>query len=265
MQSASKYPDNQWCIAAFSISDQECARVIVSVAEEEGSPVALCIDADHVEPSAVEVLSASAISMAERATVRVAVTFSHARSLDLVRRALDLGFSTVMFDGSFLPFPSNVALTARAADMAHRAGVSVEGEIGAFDDFGKDSSGQCLICSLAETFSRETGIDSLAVSIPLDAGSKYCLDMEVLDKLRRTVTGGLTLHDASLLAHQDILRAVSAGVTKLSFTVLFKRTFTIGVSQARPGNSRLGETVRQWLQLLNKARLAAPFENRTLT
>ncbi len=242
-------PDTKGCLGAFSVSDSEVAKAIVAIAEEEGLPVGLCINADLVEPPAIEALSSAALSMARSSAVPVMVTFSHARSLDMVRLALDLGFSAVMFDGSFLPFSRNVELTARAVDMAG-PGVAVEGEIGAFADFGKDSSGQFLICELAEKFSRETGIDSLAVGIASDAGRSYCLVMDILEKLRLCAPDGLSLHDASLLAPREILPVIAAGVNKLYFTDCLGKASLGGQRPVGRDNPWFRDTVRQMLRLL---------------
>ena len=246
-------PSRKGCVGAFSVKDQESIRAVVTVAEEEDLPVALCVDADRVEPPAIKVLSAAATSVAEQSSVPVAVILSHARSLDLVKLALDLGFSTVMFDGSFLPLASNVELTIRAVDLAARAGVPLEGAIGALSDFGKDSKNECLICTLAAQFVRQTGIDSLAVSLPLDAGRGYRLDMELLSKLRQSVTGGLSLDDASLLAPQEVVGAMAIGVSRLSFNTCLRQVPSGSLVPQSP--FWLSETVRQTLHLLRNGRV----------
>ena len=238
----------------FQRPGSESIRVVVGIAEEEDSPVALCVNADLVMPPAIQVLGRpAATSVAEHSSVPVAVILGHARSLDLVRLALDLGFSTVMFDGSFLPLASNLNLTARAVGLAARARVPLEGVIGAFSDFGKDSAGQCLICTLAADFVLQTGIDSLAVSLPLDAGRGFRLDMELLSKLRQSVPGGLSLHDASLLAPRDILGAMAAGISRLSFGACLRKAATHG--HGPRSRSWSGETVRQTLRLFRNDRV----------
>ncbi|MHB8068868.1 MAG: class II fructose-bisphosphate aldolase [Desulfobaccales bacterium] len=240
------------CIGAFSVSNSEVAKAVLDIAAEEGSPVGLCINADLLETPAIEALSAVAMSMAKISAVPVVVTLSHARSLDMVKLALDLGFSSVMFDGSFLPFARNVEMTARAVDMAG-PGVAVEGEIGAFTDFGKDSSGQFLICDLAETFSRETGIDSLAVGIASDGGRNYCLVMDILERLRLCAPGGLSLQDASLLTSREILPVIAAGVNKLYFNDCpgnASRGDQQSVHRATPG---FRDKVRQMIKILGTA------------
>lgn len=244
---------HQGCVGAFSVQDQESIRVVVAIAEEEDSPVALCVNADLVAPPAIKVLGAAATSRAEHSSVPVAVILSHARNLDLVKLALDMGFSTVMFDGSFLPLASNVNRTAKAVGLAARARVPLEGAIGAFSDFGKDSAGHCLICTLAAEFVLQTGIDSLAVSLPLDAGRGFRLDLELLSQLRQSVRGGLSLHDASLLAPRDILGAMAAGISRLSFSACLRKSATPSLTPQ--GRSRLGETVRQTLRLVRNDRV----------
>jgi fructose/tagatose bisphosphate aldolase len=186
----------------------------------------------------------------------VALILGHARHLDLVKQALDWGFSSVMFDGSFLPLANNVELTARAVTLAARAGVRLEGAIGAFSDFGKDSTGECLICALAAKFARETGIDSLAVSLPLDWGRGVKLDMELLAKLCQSVTVGLSLHDASLLALQDIRGAMAAGVSRLSFDTCLRKAATENLREQSA--SWLREVVRQTMRLFRQESHGTP-------
>ena len=207
------YPDSKWSVGIFSCSDLDCVRAVLAAAEKESSPVGLCIDADLVAPKAIPSFASAVMSAAESAAVPVEVVFSHPRSLESVQVALDLGFPAILFDGSFLPFARNVGLTADAAAMAHRVGVTIEGKIGAFGDFGKDSSGRFLMDELAEKFVRDTAIDSLAVSMAMADDQTCCLDLERLASLRRRLTGGLSLDDATRLAPQDILAAVAADVT----------------------------------------------------
>ncbi|MGP8050931.1 MAG: class II fructose-bisphosphate aldolase [Desulfobaccales bacterium] len=245
-------PAYKGCVAAFSVQDQETIRVVIAIAEEEDSPVALSINGDLVPPAAIEVLSAAATSLAARASVPVTVILSHARNLDLVKLALDLRFSTVMFDGSFLPLASNVKLTARAVHLAAAVRIPLEGAIGAFSDFGKDAAGHCYICNLAPKFVRQTGIDSLAVSLPLESGRRVRLDLELLQQLRRRVPVGLSLHDASRLAPRDILGAMAAGISRLSFSACLNNAAANRL--APPNRIGLGASLRQTLRLLRNDR-----------
>ena len=247
---------------------KEVAATIIAVAAEEYSPVALCISPDLVESSAIKHLSALARQMARCSTVPVEVTFSDARCLKAMRLALDLGFSSIMFDGSFLPFEQNLEMTAKAVEMAARAKAFIGGGIGAFSDFGKDDSGNCLFNGFAERFVKQTGVDSLLLSLPPEAveNGRYSLDIELLDRLRASVPGGLMLHDASLLVPTDFQRAISAGVTRLSFSdclrVALSVTATGAVRCGMSNETGLGATVRQILQLVGTAhsRLCHPLD-----
>ncbi len=253
------YPDIKWCSGTFSFVEAECAGAIVRIAEKAASPVCLCVNADLVEPAQVRALGLAASKIAESSTVPVEVAISHLRRLDFVERALDQGFSTIICDGSFLPFARNIEFTAAAAGMAHGAGVAIEGEIGAFGDFGKDPSGQCMIGGLAEEFVRETGIDSLLISIPADDNQACPLDIENLHRVRNRIGCGLSLEEARGLSPKDILLAVSAGVTRLVFPVCL-RNAAPGVYDPFRKHLGLEEAIRLRLLLVGSVGIATSTE-----
>lgn len=251
------HPDTRWSIGTFSFTDLQSARHLIDAAEKEASPIGLCIDADLVGHDVLPGLASSVLSIAEQSPIPVEVVFSNLRSLDSVRLAVDLGFRTIVFDGSFQPFPVNLALTAQAAETAHCHSISIEGKIGAFGDFGKDPSGRCFIFRLAEKFVRDTDVDSLVISIPQRTGHRHNSEIEKLESIVKSISGGISLDEATGLFPQEIIGAVAAGVTRFYFTLCANGPQADN-SDISAVHASLEKSVRQKLRLLGSAGLAVP-------
>jgi fructose/tagatose bisphosphate aldolase len=162
---------------------------------------------------------------------------------------LGLGFTSITFNGSFLPLERNIALTAEAVRLAAGMDGRVEGEIGAFGDFGRDGAGNCLYDELAERFARETGIAGLTVTLSPDQGDASPLNPLRLVRLRGRLACSISLHDACLLSAEDISLAVDSGVDRLSFSSCLQAEDTGRWEQARSGPMP-GRVTRQRLRLM---------------
>jgi fructose-bisphosphate aldolase class II len=160
----------------------------------------------------------------ERAHIPAALVLDHARTLDQIECALELGFSGVMIDASLAPLEENIALTRRAVELAHAQGVSVEAELGHVGDgqvVVSEELQQVYLTRVdeAERFVRKTGVDALAVSIGTLHGlykGKPHLDFERIAQLRAACTIPLVLHGGSDTPDEDIRRAVEIGIDKIN-------------------------------------------------
>src|SRR5690625_3330865 len=124
-------------VGAFNVTLVEHAFAIVSAAERSAAPVVLQISENAVKyHGSLKPIAVATLAIAEAASVPVAVHLDHAEDTDLVRAAVDLGFTSVMYDGSKLDDEQNIATTARMVAYCHDAGVAVEAEIGEIG--GKD-------------------------------------------------------------------------------------------------------------------------------
>jgi len=117
-------------VGAFNIANYETAKAVMIAAEAEQQPVILQVYHRLMSDPYISALGAMMRNMAEKASVPVAVHLDHGSTFEQVKLAIDCGFSSVMFDGSQLPFAENLEQTRRAAEYAHRHGVTIEGEIG---------------------------------------------------------------------------------------------------------------------------------------
>jgi len=171
--------------------------------------------------------------VAERAEVEVALNLDHGITMEAIHKAIDLGFTSIMFDGSRLEYLENIKQTQSVVEMCRLKGISVEAELGAVG--GEEGGG--LVGSTdpfrytdvdqAQEFVRETGIDALAVAIGNSHG-KYkgepCLDFKRLQAIRDVTGIPLVLHGGSGISDEDFRKAISLGIAKINF-------FT-GMSQA---------------------------------
>ena len=157
----------QRAVAAFNIFGLDEAVRVVAGAEAQNQPVILLTSKDVLRHIPVEVLGPALRALADRATVPVCVHLDHTSSAETVYRAITAGYSSVMFDGSQLPFDENVTGTRRVVEVAHATGVSVEGEIGSvsYNEPGSSIRHQLTDPEEAARFARETGVDALAVSV----------------------------------------------------------------------------------------------------
>jgi fructose-bisphosphate aldolase class II len=160
----------------------------------------------------------------ERTHIPAALVLDHAKTLDQIECALELGFSGVMIDASLAPFEENIALTRRAVELAHARGISVEAELGHVGQgqdmiSGDQQNVHFTRVDEAERFVDETGVDALAVSIGTLHGLYRGipkLDFERLSQLRAVCHIPLVLHGGSDTPDQDLRQAIEIGIDKVN-------------------------------------------------
>ena len=179
-----------------------------------------------------------AAAAAKNAAVPVALHLDHGDSLELVKECLDAGYTSVMFDGSRLPFAENADLTAQAVQMAKACGASCEGELGTVG--GKEDSltaeaGAYTDPAEAAEFVRCSGVDSLAVAVGTAHGVYHTapkLDFARIPLIQAQADLPLVLHGASGLPDTVVREAVAKGMAKVNFATELRQTFTEAVRRA---------------------------------
>ncbi|WP_329494745.1 class II fructose-bisphosphate aldolase [Kitasatospora herbaricolor] len=218
-------------VGAFNVIQLEHIEAVVAGAERAGRPVILQISENAVRyHGALGPTGLAALAAARAAGVPVAVHLDHAESAELVAEAVQLGLTSVMFDGARLPYRENVAATAAAVALCRSHGVSVEAELGEIG--GKDGAhapGVRTDPAEAHDFATATGVDALAVAV----GSSHAmstrdaeLDFGLIAELRAAVPVPLVLHGSSGVADEDLVRAVAAGISKVNIGTHLNRVFT---------------------------------------
>jgi fructose-bisphosphate aldolase, class II len=185
--------------AGLVVLGWEDARAYVEAAEEAGVPVILQAGPGCRGHTPTPILGLMFRTLAERASVRVVCHIDHARTLEECRVGIESGFTSVMIDGSNLALEDNIALTARAVEEAHRAGVSVEGEIGVVG-YVRGPPSQATSPDEAARLERETGIDALAVSIGnvhLSQERQARIDFDAAAAIAAVTRAPLVMHGGS--------------------------------------------------------------------
>lgn len=235
---------NGSAIGAFNVILLEHAEALVQGAEAAKLPVILQISENCVSyHKALKPISVATMAVAEAASVPVSVHLDHAESEELVREALDLGFDSVMFDGSKLPYAENVAASARMASLCKSYGATLEVEIGEVG--GKDgvhAPGVRTNPLEAKAFAEDTGANLLAVAV----GSSHAmttrdatLDFELIAEISHTVSVPLVLHGSSGVSDPDLQKAVKAGMSKINIATHLNNVFTHEIRQALGANEKL--------------------------
>jgi fructose-bisphosphate aldolase class II len=231
-------------VGAFNVILLEHAEALVVGAEIAKLPVILQISENCVSyHKALKPISVATIAIAESASVPVSVHLDHAESEDLVKQALDLGYDSVMFDGSKLSYADNVAASARMAALCKSYGATLEVEIGEVG--GKDgvhAPGVRTNPLEAKAFAEATGADLVAVAV----GSSHAmttrdatLDFDLIAEIARTVSVPLVLHGSSGVSDPDLHKAVKAGMSKINIATHLNNVFTHEVREALNANPKL--------------------------
>ena len=213
-----------WAVGAYDTCNLEITQAIVNAAAADQAPAIIMIYPHHTPQEEWRTLVRIIESEVERARIPAALVLDHARTLDQIACALELGFSGVMLDASLAPLDQNIALTRQAVELAHVKGVSVEAELGHVGEGQNAVNAELQQTYLtrvdeAERFVNETGVDALAVSIGtlhgLYRGTPH-LDFDRIAQLRAACPIPLVLHGGSDTPDQDLRRAIEIGIDKIN-------------------------------------------------
>ena len=212
-------------IGSFNTPNFESLKAVIGAAEELNQPVIIMHAQVHEEMGLCKMdeIAPIMLFMADRASVPVCVHLDHGTDLDYVKKGLDLGFTSVMYDGSTLPDEINFANTAIAVEMAHKTGASVEAEIGSMGARESGAEGGDSIYttpSAAKKFSEETGIDALACAFGTAHGiylKEPKLDFARLDEINKITNVPIVMHGGSGVSHKDYRKVISLGVRKINY------------------------------------------------
>ena len=221
--------EKHYAVPAFDVSNYEMMRAVLETCEEERSPAILMGLSVDLADRGMELLHGMAKAASDCFDIPVCMHFDHATDIEWIKRACDLGFSSVMFDGSVLPFAENAEKTAQVTEYAHRNGISVEAElghvgngaIGGLGEAGTDTDpGESLTvpAEVAE-FVRITDVDALAVAIGTAHGvykQTPSLRIDRLDEITAVCDRPLVLHGGSGTPVDQVQTAISHGITKIN-------------------------------------------------
>lgn len=252
----------KYAIPAFNINNLEILKAVVAAAEAERSPVIIQTSEGAIAYAGMAYLVAM-VRVAAQGKIPVVLHLDHGKDLALIKRAIASGYSSVMFDGSLLPYRENVKHTRKVVAWAHAKKISVEAELGVLkgrEDFVDPNDADAALTDpqQAGSFWKETGCDTLAVAIGTSHGAykfpaKTHLDIPRLRNIAAEVSAPLVLHGASGVRENlvelarrhgaklgemrgvldaDITQAIKMGVAKINIDTDLRLAFTAGVREA---------------------------------
>ena len=213
---------NRYAVGLFNTTDTDMLEAVISAAEETRSPVIIGTAEVLLPHGELKLIAPSVLAAAKRATVPVVMHYDHGLTFDRCMEALQLGFSSVMFDGSAGDYQKNIADTREIVKIAHAFGATVEGEIGHVgqaDQEDNDATDLYTRVDEAVDYLNATGVDALAVSIGTAHGaykSKPKLDFDRLTDLHAALPVPLVLHGGSGLSDNDFRRSIACGISKVN-------------------------------------------------
>lgn len=217
---------HRYAVGAFNVVNNIISEAVAEAAVETRSPVIFNVAEVHLPYMNLEQFCPYLLNLARMLDVPVCLNFDHGLTIENIRRAIDVGFTSIMFDGSHYEFEENMKRTHQVVEMCHPHGISVEAELGAV---GGDEGGRLLGAAdpskytdlqQAKVFVKETGVDALAVAIGNSHGrykGEPDLDFERLNALNLSLDVPLVLHGGSGLSASDFRTSIEHGIAKVNY------------------------------------------------
>lgn len=230
-----------YAVGAFNTSNLEVTQAIVAAAEKQKSPVIVQTSEGALEYGGLDVLTGIVETLAGEISVPVVLHLDHGKSIDMIKRCIEAGYSSVMIDASKESFEDNIKKTLEVVEYAHARGVWVEAELGAIMGIegaqkmdGEGTPDNWLTNPReVKVFIKETGIDALAVSVGTIHGAftgQEYIRFELIEEIEREVPRiPLVLHGASGIAEDRISRAAKSNVCKVNIDTELRIAFTEAV------------------------------------
>ncbi|OUN06344.1 ketose-bisphosphate aldolase [Flavonifractor sp. An92] len=230
--------EKHFAVGAFNTPNLECILAVVDTAEKLNVPVILSHAQLHEDVAPLDKIGPVMLEAARRAKVPVCVHLDHCETLDYMARALELGFTGVMYDGSTLPYAENLENTKKAVAMAKGYNCGVEAELGALasrEGGGASASGPVYTDpEQAVEFCEKTGIDALAPSFGTAHGiykSKPVLDLERVKVIAQKTGLPLVMHGGSGVSPEDYRTGIANGLRKINYYSYMSKAGTQAVKE----------------------------------
>ena len=211
-----------YAVGSFSVANMEMVLGVIKAAEETQSPIILQIAEVRLNHSPLALIGPLMVAAAEEASVPVAIHLDHGKTPCCIEQALDIGFTSVMFDGSHLPVDENIEITKGIVEIAKEYGAAVEAEIGCVggsEDGSEDIAINCTSPEQAKRFAEETKVDALAIAIGNAHGNykeEPKLRFDILEKVHELVKIPLVLHGGTGISEKDFIRCHQNGIKKIN-------------------------------------------------
>lgn len=235
---------HRYAIPATNFIDLNSARTFVTVAEQRGLPLILPFAQSHSNLLSLEEAALIGKYFAEKVSTPVVLHLDHGEDFEFIKRAIDLGFTSVMIDASSKPFEENVALSQQVVEYAHQFGVTVEaelGHVGANENFEEHEVGDSVLTEAADVlkFVERTGVDSLAISIGTAHGAYKGtpnINFERLEEIDKMTPLPLVLHGGSSSGDKNLEKCAQGGIAKINIFTDFLMGAYNEIAKHKPAN-----------------------------
>lgn len=224
--------DNNSAIGAFNVGNMEMVMGAIKAAEEMKTPIIIQIGEARLKHSPLELIGPLMVSAAKNSKVKIAVHLDHGKTFETIKRALELGFTSVMIDMSHEKISINIEKTNKIKEIARKYNASVESEIGTIGGNEGDGTTNVGYTDVEEAvkFYKETSVDALAIGIGNVHGNykgEPKLNFEILKQINSKISVPLVLHGGSGISDKDFRDMIDLGIKKIniataSFTSLVK-------------------------------------------
>ena len=214
-------------VGSFNTPNLECLLAVLDAAEELGVPVIIAHAQCHEDVAPLDKIGPVMVELAKRSRVKVCVHLDHGEDFEYCKRAMEIGFTSVMIDCSTLPYDENVKGTREVVDYAHAHGVDVEAELGALpqregggEGVAGDPSELYTKPTLVPDFLAKTGIDALAIAFGTAHGiykTKPILNMDIITQVRKYTDLPLVMHGGSGVSDEEYREVIRRGVGKINY------------------------------------------------
>ena len=224
-----------YAIPAFNIDNLESAMAVSEIMHEMRTPVIVQMIPRTLNYGGIAIYPAMMRELMADCPVDYALHLDHGSSLSLAKKCVAGGFSSVMFDGSLMPFEDNVKFTKEVTDFALPMDVTVEGELGTIggkEEGDTDLEASYTKVSEAEEFVRRTNVSTLAIGVGTAHGvykGTPHINVERIKEIHAAIGTPLVLHGASGLSDEVLKDFIAAGITKINFATELRQAYTNGI------------------------------------
>ncbi|MGQ9627356.1 MAG: class II fructose-bisphosphate aldolase [Anaerolineae bacterium] len=231
--------EGRYAVGAFNANNMELVQAIVEAAQEERAPVILQVSQGAIRYAGLEYAAGLIKIAASLVDIPVVLHLDHGTDFDQNVRCLRAGFTSLMFDGSKLPYEQNVAITQKVCEIAHLCGIPVEAELGRVLQITEGVTEKDVLAAMtdpdqAKEFVERTGADSLAVavgSIHAMRQREAVLDIDRLEAIRQRTNVPLVLHGSSGVKHESVLEGIEHGICKVNVDTYLRQGFIEGLKE----------------------------------
>jgi len=213
-------------VGNFNTPNLECLIAVLDAAEELNVPIIIAHAQCHEDVAPIDKIGPVMVELAKRSKVKVCVHLDHGEDFEYCKRAIALGFTSIMIDFSTLPYEENLKGTAEAVAYAHAHGVDVEAELGSMP--AREGGGEEVINKeslytnpeLVPEFVEKTGVDALAIAFGTAHGiykEKPILNMDIITAVTKKTDLPLVMHGGSGISHDEYREVIKRGIRKINY------------------------------------------------